>query len=41
MILSEETTITVAVIEKEAEVVAKAVSEVNISKFGATMTNNL
>lgn len=41
MILSKETTIIVVTIGEEEEVVAKVVLEVDMSKVGATITNNL
>lgn len=41
MILSKETTIIVVTIGEEEEVAAKVVLEVDMSKVGATITNNL
>jgi len=41
MILSEETTITMMVIEEEVEVVEKVILEVDMLEVEATITNNL
>lgn len=41
MILLEETTITLTVVEVETKVVVEAVSKVDMLEVGATITNNL